>query len=38
MEDLMKGVIDSRDLVFYVSVTVGCLFIAIRAIEARRWS
>jgi ABC-2 type transport system permease protein len=38
MEDLMKGVVDSRDIVFYLSVTVGCLFIAIRVIEARRWS
>lgn len=38
MNDLMKGVIDSKDIIYYLSVIVGCLFISTRLIEARRWS
>ncbi len=37
-DDLMKGVVDSRDIIYYLSVVVGCLFISTRLIEARRWS
>ena len=35
--DLVKGVVDSKDVIYYLSVTVGCLFLSTRAIEARRW-
>ena len=38
MDDLMKGVVDSKDIIYYLSVIVGCLFISTRLIEARRWS
>jgi gliding motility-associated transport system permease protein len=38
MDDLMKGVVDSRDLLYYLSITIGCLFISTQLIEARRWS
>ncbi|MEP7198808.1 MAG: ABC transporter permease [Chloroflexota bacterium] len=38
MNDLMKGVVDSKDIIYYVSVIVGCLFVSTRLIEARRWS
>jgi ABC-2 type transport system permease protein len=38
MDDLMKGVVDSKDIVYYLSVIIGCLFISTRLIEARRWS
>lgn len=38
MNDLMKGVVDSKDIIYYLSVIVGCLFISTRLIEARRWS
>ena len=35
--DFAKGVIDTRDLVFYASVIAGGLFLATRALETRRW-
>lgn len=33
-----RGIIDSRPLVLYASVTVFCLFMTVRGVEARRWS
>lgn len=33
-----RGVIDSRPLILYASVTLFCLFMTIRSVEARRWS
>src|SRR5947207_13272561 len=36
MDDLMKGVVDSKDIIYYLSVIVGCLFISTRLIESRR--
>jgi ABC-2 type transport system permease protein len=36
--DLMKGVVDSRDIIYYLSIVVGCLFVSTRVLEARRWS
>ncbi len=38
MGDLMKGVVDSRDLIYYLSIVIGSLFISTRLLEARRWS
>ncbi len=35
--DLPKGVIDTRDVVFYLSIVVAALFVATRILEARRW-
>jgi ABC-2 type transport system permease protein len=35
--DFAKGVIDSQDVVYYLSVTVAGLFLATRSLEARRW-
>lgn len=32
-----KGVIDSKDVVYYLNVTVLSLFLTLRALEARRW-
>jgi len=32
-----QGVIDSRDLLYMVSLTVGALFLATRILESRRW-
>jgi ABC-2 type transport system permease protein len=32
-----RGVIDTNDIVYYVSVMALCLFIATRALETRRW-
>jgi len=35
--DAARGVIDTRDVVFYVSFAVLCLFLAFRSLESRRW-
>lgn len=34
--DFTRGVIDSRPLVLYVTVTLCCLFLTVRSLEARR--
>ncbi len=36
-ESFRKGVLDSRDLVYFSSVTVVFLFLSVRALESRRW-
>jgi hypothetical protein len=33
----MEGLIDTRDLVYYVSATFIFLFLASRVLESRRW-
>mgnify|MGYP001103619741 CR=1 FL=1 len=35
--DFVKGVIDTKDVVYYLSVTAAGLFLATRSLEARRW-
>jgi ABC-2 type transport system permease protein len=37
MDELMKGVIDLKDVVFYLSVTFVGLFLTHRALESQRW-
>ena len=37
-ESMMRGVIDTRDVVYFASVTGFSLMIAFRALESRRWS
>jgi ABC-2 type transport system permease protein len=32
-----KGLIDSRDVVYFISVTVLFLFLSVRVVESRRW-
>lgn len=32
-----QGVIDTRDLVYFISITVGALYLTIRTLETRRW-
>jgi ABC-2 type transport system permease protein len=32
-----RGVVDSRQLVLYLSVTLFCLFLTVRSLESRRW-
>ena len=34
--DFTRGVIDTRPLVLYVSVTLACLLLTVRSLEARR--
>lgn len=36
--DFTRGLVDTRHLVLYVSVTVFCLFLTVRSLESRRWS
>lgn len=35
--DFSRGVIDSRNLVLYLSVTAACLYLTVRSLERRRW-
>ena len=37
MEDLMKGVVDLKDLVFYLSFIVFGLFLSHQSVESQRW-
>jgi ABC-2 type transport system permease protein len=37
MEDLAKGVIDLKDIVFYLSFITFGLFLAHRSVESQRW-
>ncbi len=32
-----RGLIDSRDVIFFLSFTILCLFFAFRSLESRRW-
>ncbi|MCB0215107.1 MAG: ABC transporter permease subunit [Chloroflexi bacterium] len=32
-----QGVIDSRDVIYFLTITIGSLFLATRIIETRRW-
>jgi ABC-2 type transport system permease protein len=32
-----QGVVDSRDVIYFITLTIGALFIATRALETRRW-
>lgn len=37
MEDFVRGVVDTRHLVFYASLTVLFLFLTLKVVESRRW-
>ena len=37
MEDFSRGIVDSRRLVYYVSVSALFLFLAARSLAARKW-
>jgi len=37
MKDFARGVIDTRPLVFYLSLTALFLFLTFKVIESRRW-
>jgi ABC-2 type transport system permease protein len=37
MEEFSRGIVDSRALVYYLSVTALFLFLATRALAARKW-
>jgi len=35
--DFLKGIVDTRHVIYYLSVTVAGLFLATRSLETRRW-
>ncbi len=35
--DFLRGIIDTRDVVYYLSVTVGALFLTTQVLTTRRW-
>lgn len=35
--NIAKGVIDSRDIIYYLSLIVACLFLAVQSLDSRRW-
>jgi ABC-2 type transport system permease protein len=37
MEDFARGFLDTRHIVFYVSLTVFFLFLTLKVVESRRW-
>ena len=37
MEDFSRGIVDTRRMVFYVSVTAFFLFLSSRSLEAKKW-
>jgi ABC-2 type transport system permease protein len=36
--DFMKGIVASKDVIYYLSIIGGALFLATRSLETRRWS
>ncbi len=37
MNDFARGVVDTRTVIFYVSLTLFFLFLTLRVVESRRW-
>jgi ABC-2 type transport system permease protein len=37
LHDFARGVVDTRAVVFFVSLTFFFLFLTLRAVESRRW-
>ena len=37
MNDFTRGVMDTRTVIFYVSLTFFFLFLTLRTVESRRW-
>jgi ABC-2 type transport system permease protein len=35
--NISKGVIDTRDILYYLSVIGVCLFLAVQSLDSRRW-
>lgn len=36
-DTFVKGLVDTRDILFYLSLTVFFLFLSVRVVEARKW-
>jgi len=37
MKDFVRGVVDTRAVIFYLSLTLVFLFLTLRVVESRRW-
>jgi ABC-2 type transport system permease protein len=37
MNNFARGVVDTRTVIFYVSLTLFFLFLTLRVVESRRW-
>jgi ABC-2 type transport system permease protein len=37
MEDFVRGVVDTRPVVFHLSLTAWLVFLTVKVIESRRW-
>ena len=37
MNDFARGVVDTRAVIFYASITLFFLFLTLRVVESRRW-
>lgn len=36
-EGFSRGVVDTSDIIYYIALTAGFIFITVRAVESRRW-
>jgi ABC-2 type transport system permease protein len=36
-QDFSRGIVDTRHVILYLSVTLFCLFLTVRSLESRRW-
>jgi ABC-2 type transport system permease protein len=36
-ESFSKGVIDTKDVIYYLNFTIFCLFLTLRSLESKRW-
>lgn len=36
-ENFSKGILDSRDIIYYLNFTVFCLFLTLRSLESNKW-
>lgn len=36
-ENISKGILDSRDVIYYLSVAAACLLLAVQSLESRKW-
>jgi ABC-2 type transport system permease protein len=36
-ENVARGILDSRDVIYYLSVIVVCLLVATTSLESRKW-
>ena len=37
MEQLSRGLLDTRPIVFYLSCTIFMLFVTVKVVESRKW-